>query len=258
MGVQKPYHRNYRAMKESHNSGYNEIAYIRDENYAKAPVHYLRAFMIIQRDLEKIFEYIEPSESSLKAYSYRIHELLMRTCIEIEANFKAILAENLFIPEKNKYGQIYNIRVYKKVNKTHHLSSYEVSLPIWNGEKRILKPFHSWIEGKTPVWYQAYNNSKHDRLEKFKEANLENLIDAVAGLLALISSQFKTDDFSASVGFLSVRDVDYYDMGPAIGSFFRIRFPADWSDEEKYDFNWSELSKESDRFAKINYNQIDS
>ncbi|RUT95308.1 hypothetical protein EOD23_32825 [Mesorhizobium sp. USDA-HM6] len=153
MGHPKPFHRNFRSMMPSPNSGYSEWAYIRDKEYAKSPTHYIRAFNIIQSDLQKLFEYIEPSEESEKTYSYRVQELLMRTCIEIEANFKAILIENGYIPSMNNFGKpIYNINIYKKINKTHRLSSYEVILPIWNGSRKLWKPFDAWNGNGALPW----------------------------------------------------------------------------------------------------------
>lgn len=45
----------------------------------------------------------------------------------------------------------------------------------------------------------------------------------------------------------------YYSTEPALGGLFHIEFPDDWSDEEKYDFNWSDLKTQADRFQKIDY-----
>lgn len=54
----------------------------------------MRAFLLVQKDLQELFDYVEPADKKLCCYSYRIHELLMRTCIEVKANCKAILSEN--------------------------------------------------------------------------------------------------------------------------------------------------------------------
>ena len=101
--------------------------------------------MLIQKDLQTLFEFIEPSDTNLTAYSYRTHELLIRTCIEIEANFKAILNENTFNPiDKNGHPRRenrWNIHDYKKVNKTHHLASYRVHIPIWKARGVSSNPF---------------------------------------------------------------------------------------------------------------------
>lgn len=243
-------------MKKAPNSGYSGWAYIIDKDYAKNPEHYLRAFNLIQADLIKLFEYIEPSNESLKTYSYRIHELLMRTCIETEANFKAILDENVYTPNINRFGNpIYNMSVYKRINITHHLSSYETILPIWNGDRKVIKPFKAWESNDTLAWYEAYHASKHNRQEEFKNANLENLLYAVSGLLVILSSQFQNQTFSAESMVLSI-GYDYHEGSEAIGGLFRIIYPTDWKEDEMYDFNWSELVKEDIRFQKINYNDL--
>lgn len=232
-------------------------AYIIDKEYAKSPEHFVRAFLLIQDDLKRLFEYVEPSDDSKATYSYRIHELLMRTCIEIEANFKAILNENIYIPQKDRFNNdIYNIGVYKKINVTHHLSSYQVSLPIWNGASKIFEPFKNWSVGGSLSWYQAYNESKHNRQELFKKANLENLLNAVTALLILLSSQFCDEDFSPASRTLGVSGYDYHEMSPALGDYFRISFPSDWTDAEAYEFDWAALKNAADRFDQIDFNAI--
>ncbi|SKD06717.1 hypothetical protein SAMN05660461_3531 [Chitinophaga ginsengisegetis] len=255
MSITKPYYRNYRSVKDGPNSGYSDWAYIIDKEYAIFPAHYVRAYKLIQSDLELLFEYIEPSDEALKIYSYRIHELLMRTCIEIEANFKAILSENIYTPQNDRFGNpIYNMGVYKKINTTHHLSGYEVVLPIWNEVGRVFKPFEEWGTSNSLPWYRAYNASKHDRKEEFKQANFENLLNAVTGLLVLLTSQFRDMSFSGGIGLST--GYDYHDLDSTIGGLFRIKYPDDWTDDEKYDFDWSQLEKQTNRFQKIDYNTI--
>lgn len=260
MSHSKPFHRNYRGFVNGSNSGFSQWAYIVDRDYSESPEHYVRAFLLIQDDLRKLFEYIEPSDSNLCTYSYRIHELFMRTCIEIEANFKAILKENIYNPTNKKGKSIlekyWNIHNYKIINKTHHLSSYKMHIPIWDGVQSIFTPFKQWSSGAELFWYQAYNSSKHDRKVEFKKANFGNLLNSVSGLLILLSSQFGTQDFSPGSDLMEVNTDSYYSTEPALGGFFHIEFPNDWSEEEKYDFNWSDLKKQSDRFEKIDYDSI--
>jgi hypothetical protein len=256
----KPFHRNYRGFVKRQNSGYSQWAYIIDREYSDSSEHYVRAFLLIQSDLQKLFEFIEPSDCNLDTYSFRIHELLMRTCIEIEANFKAILKENIYNPTNRERKPIpenkWNIHNYRIVNKTHHLSSYKVYIPIWDGTQSSFEPFAQWATATELPWYQAYNNSKHDRKSAFKEANFFNLLNAIAGLLVLLSSQFRTEDFAPGSRSLGIEGYDYYSHEPALGGFFHIDFPNDWNEEEKYDFDWAELKKETDRFQKIDYDKI--
>lgn len=265
MPFSKPFCRNCRAMMPGPNAGYSGWAFIHDRDYAKNPEHYVRALLLIQDDLQSIFEYVEPSDEGRPAYSYRIHALFMRACIEIEANFKAILEENTFTPPSNRS---LNMTDYRKVDATHHLSSYEVMLPIWNGTPPIFKPFEPWLSargqpaprtgGLSLPWYQAYNASKHDRHDEFKKANLENLVMAVAGLLVVITSQFGGVSFTAGGISLAIGGDDYHPMDASTGSLFRIKYPNDWTDAEKYDFDWSVLKTQTDRFDKIDYDAIPS
>ena len=97
MSIEKPYKRIFRPKINEPDDAYyctdldiGKHRYVFDDSYAESPQSFVRAFLLIQEDLQKLFEYIEPSEQNLKVYSHRIHELLFRTCNEIEANFKAI------------------------------------------------------------------------------------------------------------------------------------------------------------------------
>jgi hypothetical protein len=261
MSLAKPFHRNYRTIKPGPNSGSSGWSYIRDRDYAKNAEHYVRALILIQNDLRSIFEYLEPSDECRPAYSYRIHALFMRACIEVEANFKAILEENVFTPPT---GRSLNMTDYRKVDATHHLSSYNVMLPIWNGTPQIFTPFDPWKSarglpnpgGLSLPWYQAYNASKHNRHDEFKKANFENLVMAVAGLLVLVSSQFTDEDFGAGPIGMVTEGHPYYSMEASIGSMFRIEYPDDWPDAECYDFDWNALKGQANRFEKINYDTI--
>jgi len=133
------------------------------------------------------------------------------------------------------------------------IDGYIIHVPIWEGNKSSYNPFGDWKNSVELEWYQAYNSSKHDRHSAFKQATLKNLINATAGLLVILSSQFRTENFSSSYRSLAVNTDSYYDTEPALGGFFHVEFPDDWTDDEKYEFDWSTLKKEKDRFEKINY-----
>ena len=142
------------------------------------------------------------------------------------------------------------------MNRLTHLSAYKIHVPIWNGTQGCFTPFHEWSTKPDLSWYQAYNRSKHDRQQQFKEANFQNLLSAVSGLVALLSSQFRTEDFSPGPQAISAEGNSFYHTEPALGGFFHIEFPSDWSEPEKYDFDWSELKKAPHRFQKYDYNTL--
>ncbi len=224
--------------------------YIYHPSFAHYPEHYIRGFLLIQKDLHELFEYVEPSDQNLKCYSFRIHSLLMRTCIEIEANCKAIMKENNFLNPDS-------MKDYRKINVSHRLSSYKVKIPVWNESNNIRIPFKEWGDGEQLLWYKAYNDSKHNRHHKFSKATFENLIDAVCGLLVILSAQFGTNDFSPGETGLSISGYNYHEgdgMESGIGGYFRIKFPQDWPEDDRYDFNWNELKKKNEPIKTIDYN----
>jgi hypothetical protein len=264
MPIAKPYHRIYRELIKANNSGYSSWAFIVDNEYAKTPHQFTKGFLILQEDIKSLFEYVEPSDINLKTYSYRIHELLMRTCIEVESNFKAILRENIYTPTFRNganAGQLrtegfWNINDYLKTNKSHHLDNYFVGFPFWRGAKNRYQPFYDWQLGSSLSWYQAYNEAKHDKNDKFELANFENLLTAFAGLFALLSSQFNCESFQPGHTLLTVGNNSFFDGEFGLGGYLKIEFPQNWTNEEKYDFDWSVLKEETLRFQKFDYNNI--
>jgi hypothetical protein len=247
MPITKPLKRNVRQFTDGHFDEGGRAGYIEHSEFSQDPEHYIRAFLIIQKDLLTLFDFIEPADKNLPTYSFRIHELLLRVCVEIEANFVAILSENGY----SKTGN-WTMEDYKKINITHRLSSYQIKLPVWNGQRVIRCPFENWGTPNALPWYKAYNETKHDRHSKFSNATFEHLTDAICGLVAVLSSQFYTHDFSPSDSLISWGG--HTDgMESAIGNYFRVQFPTDWDQNGKYEFNWQQLETQNSPIDRINY-----
>lgn len=246
MGLSKPYRRTVRQLADGSYANSGNGNYVLHPKYAQAPKHYIRAFLLIQKDLIALFDYIEPADENLSAYSFRVHELLLRACVEVEANCKAILSAN------GSSGD--NMLYYQKIEKSHKLSGYRVRFPTWHGSSVERTPFAAWAIQPAPnslPWYQAYNRTKHNRHDNFASATFEHMLDAVCGCLVLLSAQFYTEDFSGD---------NYYTFGglgdgmeQAIGGYVRIKFPDNWPASERYSFNWSELRDQDDPFENYPY-----
>ena len=132
MPVVRPFRRTCRQFVDGHYSEGGRWMYVLHPRFAREPEHYVRAAMLIQKDLQELFEYVEPSDVNCNCYSNRIHALHMRTCIEVEANCKAILTENGY----TRAGD-WNMGDYRRLEATHLLSGYEISLPIWRGTRGV-------------------------------------------------------------------------------------------------------------------------
>jgi hypothetical protein len=223
--------------------------YIHHPKYAQMPDHYIRGFDFLMKDIIDLFDYVEPSDTNFDTYSFRIHELLLRTCVEVEANLRAILLENGY----PKSGMLKMDTDYFKIEASHHLSGYEVLFPLWYGGQTARVPFTAWASSYNPLfWYKSYHAIKHDRLQEFKTANFRNLIHAVAGLVVVIAAQFGSENYFPGpvniVASLGPND----GMDDTIGGYFRIKYPV-WPANEKYDFDWQILSTQTDPFANYPY-----
>lgn len=250
MSVNRPYRRTCRQFVDGSYTEGGRWGYMLHPKFAESPEHYIRAFLIILKDLQELFEYVEPADKNLACYSYRIHALLLRACVEVEANCKAILKENGY----NKSGD-WNINDYKKIEKTHLLSGYEAKVPNWSGTEETRLPFSAWSTDDPLPWYQAYNITKHDRHSEFEKATFEHLIDACCGLLIILSAQFETNDFLPGPTLIACEEPgDGLESG--IGDYFQIKFPSNWPTDLRYDFNWSEIKNETDPFQTIDYSNI--
>ena len=251
MAIDKPYRRTCRQFIDGSYTKGGKSRYILDPRYAKSPEQYVRAYLILLKDIQNLFDFIEPSDKNSECYSYRIHELLLRSCVEVEANCKAILQENGYTKKRK-----IDMRDYRKINETHHLSSYKICLPTWHGKANIREPFLMWAgDGKALPWYETYNTTKHNRHEAFESATFNHMIDSVCGLSILLSSQFHTEDFSGT-SYRITTEGPGDGMKSAIGGYFRILFPDNWTPEHQYDFDWQILKDELDPFQDFDYSKI--
>jgi hypothetical protein len=253
MRIPRPFRRTCRPFVDGDYTEGGRSRYLLHPRFAEHPRHFVRAFLLIQADLLTLMDFVEPADANLATYSHKIHQLLVRTCIEIEANLTAILKENGYRAKGD-----WSMRDYRLVEHSHRLSSFEIRVPTWRGERGKRRPFAAW---STPTggldWYRRYNKAKHNRHRFFCLASFDALIDAVSGLATLLSAQFHQEDYSPNDKSLSVGSEYSYDtddgMETAIGGFLRVRFPTDWPSSERYDFSWGELAHEQDPFATFDY-----
>lgn len=228
-------------------SKFGGTEYVLDPDYAAERVGLVRGFKIIEQDLLRLLEYVEPSDDNLKTYSHRLYELLLRASTEFEANCKGILVENGY--SKSGKGNL-NITDYALINTSSKLSDYEVRLSIWRDHPKDFYPLTGWSTGPSLNWYRGYNSSKHDRNRNFEHANLENVLTAVAAVAALLFSQFYIQCFWAQtpVAMCCCEEGGWFSHED---SLFAIKPSQAWTVDECYDFDWCALRQLPDRFGKF-------
>lgn len=137
--------------------------------------------MCIEDDLLHLSRWIEFSQANASVYSIELARLLMTASAEVEIIAKAICkATSKDLVPKNIFG-------YQKVlmNAAPQLPAVKVHMPRYG---MTFQPWSCWsVVKKSPDWWLANNDIKHDRANEFPKANLGNVLNAVAGLLVLLT-----------------------------------------------------------------------
>jgi hypothetical protein len=153
----------------------------------------IRAYRAIANTLNEVFYVIEPAEANLNAFGHQIRNLFIVACTEVENLLKSFFRDN------GRKSENLNMGKYVQSNSWLQLNNYSVSLRL-HRYNQMITPFESWPTTHSLNWYQAYNDTKHNRHTDFDKANLKNLIDAVAAIHILICAQWGNDIFDTTEG----------------------------------------------------------
>ncbi|WP_462384123.1 hypothetical protein [Pseudomonas sp. Marseille-QA0892] len=144
-------------------------------------------FLCLEDDVVRLSRWVEFSEKNLECYSIEIARLLMS--VSAEADVVAKLLCKSLNPESTadsigKYQQEISA-VFPTIPRAL------ASIPRHGIE---LYPWSDWATPKTPPkWWSATNKVKHHRSSQFHQATLENLLDAMGGLLVLLTLYYRKE-----------------------------------------------------------------
>lgn len=255
MAVTRPFHQTVRQFTEEGYSAGGRAKLLHHPSYAVRPDLYIRSFVLLQDDIREVFRFIEPSDTNQDTYSLRTVDLLVRTCVEVEANFKSIFRANRYARAESNANL--NATDYFKINRSHYLSDYRIRVPHWTGDHFERRPFQAWSKPDyEPLpWYQAYNDVKHDRALALPRGSFRHLIDAWCGLQVLLTAQFLQEDFSPGHEYLVTGGGVWASEGfiPAVGDYLAVAMPGDIPIEDRYEFDWKTLSEMDKPFDRYNY-----
>jgi hypothetical protein len=134
-------------------------------------------FLALSDDLETVSRYIEFAKTNFGTYSIELAHLLLASASEVDVVLKGIC--KIIDPNSNPE----NINQYR-----------EIIIPVLPDICRLkaliprfgisLTPWANWEQPKkNPDWWHSYNNVKHQRAEYYSEANLENVLNSLGGLM---------------------------------------------------------------------------
>lgn len=136
-----------------------------------------RYYIMLEKSFDKVLQYVELDEKNYTTFSIEFARQLQGICAEIDTVMKVIcgIAGDERANTKNYRSII--------VARYDDILSKEVTIG-----KISIKPFETWTKDKPTQslsWFLGYNNLKHSRTTNYMDANLKNVLYALAGLFLL-------------------------------------------------------------------------
>jgi hypothetical protein len=192
-------------------------------NYSAAQMKYSeQAIRHLIDKLDDIFKYIEPETVNFPVFGYKIRELLVLSCTEVENIWQYYMNISSTPPQN---GKMYTTNDYVKLVKKLFLKEYQIKLKSYE-TLPPLSPFIDWdpnMPTASLTWYDAYNKVKHDRESNFAFGNLLNALNSVCACLIMHIVHFgpwamleQNNTFSSIVN----QHFDFSLSNPNIQSFY--------------------------------------
>lgn len=140
-----------------------------------------RAYVLLGNDLLKIFEYVEPVQANAACFGHQIYQLFLRVCTEFESVCKLACRGLDFQVRRSREGRELDWKI----------DDYKFYFHDWGVSETPIFPLESFENGQdpSPIFYKSYNAVKHDREKEFIQANLANLMNSFAALVAVLDWQ---------------------------------------------------------------------
>ncbi len=146
-------------------------------------------YLYLESKLVKVSRYILIDTDNFQTYSEELADLLVLLGNEVDTFFREMVnCPNIisYIACTDlKIKKILNIDDFKLIFEPfYELSHNLVEVQHGLGNEFSLIPFSNFKE-ETPTWWTAYNKIKHEHYDNLHKANLENVLNCLAGLFVL-------------------------------------------------------------------------
>jgi len=147
---------------------------------------YWHYFVALCDDVAKTARFVEPTADNFKTYSIEYARLFLAIGSEVDVVAK-LLCEKI-----NPAAKLSDIDSYRSVILSGFSDLPEVQVVVPRHEIS-LTPWQDWRNETNPLWWKNHNKVKHERNKNFTEANLENTLNALAGLLVIVGYLYADD-----------------------------------------------------------------
>lgn len=156
-------------------------------------------FESLEVQVDELETYVAVEPRNGRTYSREISLILFQVASQIDTFFKlAVLDDSLNHSKqidptkladcrtKSQNNQQIKIGEFRDIfNPFYKLSKWRVNIGRPFLQYREIQPFIRFSTQQSPSWWTAYNKVKHDMFNNRNRGNLENLLQAMAGLFLL-------------------------------------------------------------------------
>jgi hypothetical protein len=136
--------------------------------------------LALERDVERVSRFVEFDKRNWDCFSIEIARVLLAAGAESD------VVANALCRHLNPKSEAENIHDYRDeiVPSCAKVPAFVVEIPRFGLQ---LTPWLEWGKKRgVPLWWTAYNKTKHERATNYEKANLKNMLNAVAGLYVLV------------------------------------------------------------------------
>ena len=141
--------------------------------------------LALERSLDELSRYVEFHKRNFRCFSVEIARLLLACGAEVDVVCKQICQAH------NTASRAETILQYRReiVSAFPGVTGFKVLLPNYG---LTLRPWDEWRKTDgVPHWWTAYNKTKHQRQTEYHQANLKNMLNAIAGLFVVVLYFYK-------------------------------------------------------------------
>jgi len=148
-------------------------------------------FLTLDNDLQRLSRYIEIDAANYDVYSVELVRILLAASSEIDVVAKLLCSKLGTQPTKARGNWTMDDSRPVIVSGYPLLPTLNVTIP---AHGITLLPWGDWQQRKNPDWWRRHNAVKHDRSRAYHDANLGNVLHAVAGLYVLTLYLYGEED----------------------------------------------------------------
>jgi hypothetical protein len=145
-------------------------------------------FLSIEKDFIRTLDFVHIHPNNAHSFSNEYAKLLLLIGSEVDVVAKMLCSKEA--PTQSAKNIVdYRTILMGRFNGIH---TVEIELTKY---KLKIQPWLSWgaVTPTSPAWWTAHNNVKHERDKNVSDANQENTVHALCGLMALLLYWFKDD-----------------------------------------------------------------